>query len=886
MKKITLLLFAFFTCWQINAQVSSYAFSQSNGTYMALSAPTILATQTATSGTSAAALDDVNYTLALPFDFNFAGVNYVTGTNIYVNTNGFVSFGATAPTAGTYGPIGSTNVYDGALSAFGLDANGGYAALGSNTTGSPVITITSGTTSEFTVGALISGTGVPAGATVVSFDATQVTISANCTSTGTGRTFHVATGQISYGIEGVSPNRKLIIQYTNLRPYNVTQRNLDFQIVLNETSNVIDFIYGSSISGTTSSAPQVGLRGSVNTSYLNRTSATSWSSTTAGTSNTQTVTFLNTVLPTSGLTFTWTPPVPCSGVPTAGSVTPAIQNICSGTVPATIVATGFTSGVTGLSFQWEESNDDGVTDVWQNAVGGTGATTSSYIPPAFSGTTIYYRLKVTCTNSGSSSETASVSINPPATPSNQVTLLTAGTVTLTTIPLSWTNGNGNRRVVYFSNSPVFVDPVNGNGPALTANTVYAGSGQQIVFDGTGTTVTVTGLTQGTTYYAKVYEYTRCGAGPYDYYYNVTTGTNIITVATQSAPANDNFANAAVISCGNTYTGSTVYASLDEDSAPDGFGADMDAPNVWFSFTGSGTAQTVTLDLCASSYDSSVLIYTGTSGALTLIGGNDDDASCTNGTRSKASFNSDGTTTYYIAIEGWNSGSTGAYSMTVSCVAVNPPAVTNQDCGTSLAVNVDGVNVGSDNSYGTVNATQPSCDSFGSIQDVWFSFQAPTSGLVDCAVTVGSMTSGNFTVYSGTCATLTETTLACNSNFTGTITENLTGLVAGNTYYVQVWSNASEQGTFIINLSDPSLSSSSFDNNAFTAYPNPVKDILNLSYTSEISNVQVVNMLGQVVLDRKMNATEGQINMSGLNSGAYIVNVTVGNTTKSIKVIKQ
>ena len=328
MKKSTLILFALFTCWQINAQVTSYAFSQSNGTYTALSAPTILASQTATSGTSAGALDDVNYTLALPFNFNFAGVNYTSGTNIFVNSNGFVSFGATAPTAGTYGPIGSTNVYNGALSAFGLDANGGYGALGSNTTGSAVITITSGNTSEFTVGALISGTGVPVGSTVVSVNATQVTISANCTSTGTGRTFHVATGQISYGVEGVSPNRKLIVQYTNLRPYNVTQRNLDFQIVLNETSNVIDFIYGSSISGTTSSAPQVGLRGSANTSYINRTSTTSWSSSTAGTTNTQTITFLDTVLPASGLTFTWSPPS-CSapGGFVASAVTPTTATV-------------------------------------------------------------------------------------------------------------------------------------------------------------------------------------------------------------------------------------------------------------------------------------------------------------------------------------------------------------------------------------------------------------------------------------------------------------------------------------------------------------------------------------------------------------------------------
>lgn len=74
-----------------------------------------------------------------------------------------------------------------------------------------------------------------------------------------------------------------------------------------------------------------------------------------------------------------------------------------------MVASGYTTGETGLAFQWEESPDD-VTYV--DAVGDTGATTTSYTPPAFSGTIIYYRLKVTCTNSELSDTTASVVLNP------------------------------------------------------------------------------------------------------------------------------------------------------------------------------------------------------------------------------------------------------------------------------------------------------------------------------------------------------------------------------------------------------------------------------------------------------------------------------------------
>ncbi len=269
-------------------------------------------------------------------------------------------------------------------------------------------------------------------------------------------------------------------------------------------------------------------------------------------------------------------------------------------------------------------------------------------------------------------------------------------------------------------------------------------------------------------------------------------------------ANDDFANAEPISCGSNYAGTTATATLDEDSAPDGFGADMDAPNVWYSYTGSGSAETITLNLCNSSYDTSVLIYTGSSGNLTLVAGNDDDNTCGAGltTRSRVSFTSDGTTTYYIAIEGWNAASTGAYTMDVTCAAVNPPAVTNQNCDTALTLNVDGSSTTSDNSYGDISPNQPTCDLFGNIQDVWFSFTAP-SATVDCVVTPGSMTSANLAIYSGDClGGLTQ--MSCLSNFTTATTQSMTTLTAGETYYVQVWSNGAEQGTFSIALTDPSV----------------------------------------------------------------------------------
>ena len=94
------------------------------------------------------------------------------------------------------------------------------------------------------------------------------------------------------------------------------------------------------------------------------------------------------------------------------------------------------------------------------------------------------------------------------------------------------------------------------------------------------------------------------------------------------------------------------------------------------------------------------------------------------------------------------------------------------------------------------------------------------------------------------------------------------------------------GTFKISAYDASLGNASFDTSNFVAYPNPVKDVLNLSYKSEISNVKVINLLGQEVVNAKANTNDVQVDMSALNAGVYIVNVTVDDTVHSIKVIKE
>ena len=70
------------------------------------------------------------------------------------------------------------------------------------------------------------------------------------------------------------------------------------------------------------------------------------------------------------------------------------------------------------------------------------------------------------------------------------------------------------------------------------------------------------------------------------------------------------------------------------------------------------------------------------------------------------------------------------------------------------------------------------------------------------------------------------------------------------------------------------------------YPNPVNDVLNISNSENISSVSIYNMLGQEVLFSKMNTSSGQINVSALPKGIYLVKALVGTTINSFKISKQ
>lgn len=90
--------------------------------------------------------------------------------------------------------------------------------------------------------------------------------------------------------------------------------------------------------------------------------------------------------------------------------------------------------------------------------------------------------------------------------------------------------------------------------------------------------------------------------------------------------------------------------------------------------------------------------------------------------------------------------------------------------------------------------------------------------------------------------------------------------------------------FTLNVT--SLGVNSFDKNLLSIYPNPVKDVLNVSYKSEISEVKIYNLLGQEVLSKTINSGDFNLNVSNLSTGSYVVKLMATEGQHSFKLIKE
>lgn len=198
---------------------------------------------------------------------------------------------------------------------------------------------------------------------------------------------------------------------------------------------------------------------------------------------------------------------------------------------------------------------------------GTSDFTSS-ITGLSANTTYYYRAYATSSAGTSYGSNLSFTTLKVA-PTTQATNISFSSVATTSLTASWTNGNGDKRIVIMNTSNSFTDPIDGTDP--TANTAYSGSGEQVVFNGTGTSVAITGLTQNTTYWFRVYEYNNTGVNTK--YITSTATDNPLSESTIDGPcASESFtnSNATTSYANSSFTGDngvtwTYVQSRNEDT---------------------------------------------------------------------------------------------------------------------------------------------------------------------------------------------------------------------------------------------------------------------------------------------------------------------------------
>ena len=129
---------------------------------------------------------------------------------------------------------------------------------------------------------------------------------------------------------------------------------------------------------------------------------------------------------------------------------------------------------------------------------------------------------------------------------------------------------------------------------------------------------------------------------------------------------------------------------------------------------------------------------------------------------------------------------------------------------------------------------------------------------------------------------------CTSSSVGTIISGATSqsytATAAGSYAVQVTKNGCSEMSACFDVA--TLSSNSFDLAKLSYYPNPVVDILTISYSSEITSVQVYDISGRQIRNIKPNSNLVTVDLSDLATSVYVVRVFANDTSSEFKVVKK
>jgi len=360
-----------------------------------------------------------------------------------------------------------------------------------------------------------------------------------------------------------------------------------------------------------------------------------------------------------------------------------------------------------------------------------------------------------------------------------------------------------------------ISPCNYAGEYNTVTDVIAGDVYSVTVSGTYITV-YDNSSVAVAYGTSPVSFTATSSGVYSTQINTDAacGTDASCHQCQwenisPGPSNDSCANATTINCGDVIVGETIYAT---DDAPFiagqslqgcGPGIAANTPGVWYYFLGTG--DDVVASTCnAADFDTRITIYSGSCGSLACVAGNDDGPTCS-GYTSEASFQTTVGVDYYIFVHGYGNSlaEQGNFTLSLSCSAACAPLPGNDACGSAQSLNVyvagSCAPTAGSNLCAADATANPTCDPWGIIQDVWYTFNtgANASVSIDLQAITANPNGLKMALYSS-CG---GTEIDCFSGGAGL--QSIGGLSSATDYYLQVWSSSIDEGDFTVCVSESS-----------------------------------------------------------------------------------
>ncbi|WP_067148128.1 T9SS type A sorting domain-containing protein [Pseudotamlana agarivorans] len=417
------------------------------------------------------------------------------------------------------------------------------------------------------------------------------------------------------------------------------------------------------------------------------------------------------------------------------------------------------------------------------------------------------------------------------------------------------------------------------GGELQATELFEGSCGSLtsLMCSTGSYVTLTGLTVGNTYYIK--NKTNLSG-------NYAQNYDICIKEPFAAPANDECSNAVALSlstndlCDNKVAGTTIGATKSADALDCGGGSTV-YNDVWYSFTpATKGVYEFSYNVLNGSTSDSYVVYSGTCGAFTQKStACNQDFNQTHAMRAGV--------TYYIVVRSASSGEGIDFEL---CVFQLPDdAVSNDDCTTATTLVESSDANGNNKIVGNMDNAYPSQEAACSTnyKHIWYAFTPTYTGdyHVDFTKTSGSTT--YYTIYNtGDCAAVSEDYVTGISSCSNTVDKTIT-VEAGKTYLVSLFCGATSASEFELFIyPDATLSTDAIEFENFKYFPNPVVNTLTVQAKNSISNISIINIVGQEVKRFAPNTIKSTVDMNDLNNGIYFVKVSIGTAVKTFKVIKE